>query len=149
MSPGWRQLVVICGALAACSPAQRSGGTITPAPLDDQSVRAVIRGALAADARGESADSLYVIGASVIANGRPRLAPPRYAGTGSGGQIAVNSILSEITPGLAWVAVRYEWVGPNGVAEPAYATFVLEPLAGNWRIKHVHSSTMLPWEPKP
>jgi hypothetical protein len=113
--------------------------------VEQQAVRDVVTGALTADAAQINADSLYIIGAMVIADGRNRLGAPRFAGVRAGGRMTVTGSALELTPYLAWASVDYRWVGPDGRATAVgRATFVLERLGGAWRIKHAHSSAVGP-----
>jgi ketosteroid isomerase-like protein len=115
------------------------------APADDR-VSEVITAAFEADARMDSADSLYQAEAEVIANGERRFAPPRFAGIEPGGGVAVASTRVEFRGGLAWSLVEYRWMSTAaGRAVEGRATFLLEPgSAGAWRIRHAHSSTAEP-----
>ncbi len=111
--------------------------------LENESVRAVMTAALMADAAGQDADSLYLVGATIVANGLSVRLPPRFAGVGGGGTVAVTGTMMEITPYLAWGVLEYRWTpGPGG--QPAYgrATFVLERAGGSWRVKHLHTSAL-------
>jgi hypothetical protein len=93
------------------------------------------------DAAGQPADSLYQVGATIVVNGRPRLTPPRYAGVGRGGVVAIQNISIELSLPLAWGLVRYGWAGRDGSGvEVGEATFVLERGAQGWQIVHAHSS---------
>jgi hypothetical protein len=123
----------------------RAAGTpdLRPAVPADDRVSSVFVAALDADARLEPADSLYEQGAIVVANGEARFAPPRYAGVGAGGGVAVTSSRIEVRAGLAWAQVEYRWMSTaEGVVREGRATFVLVPdPAGGWRIRHAHSSS--------
>jgi hypothetical protein len=115
--------------------------TAAPPPREHQAVRQLIGDALAADAALHDADSLYLIGAIVIADGASRHMAPRYAGIQQGGRVAITGSALEITPYLAWGSVEYRWTADNGgTVVFGRATFVLERLGGVWRIKHAHSS---------
>jgi hypothetical protein len=115
--------------------------------LEDEQVRAVIHEALQADAAARYADTLYAIGASVVADGLRRNAPFRFAGIGADGSLLVSNMTLEITPILAWATADYRWLTPEGeLGASGRATFVLERLAGRWRIKHAHSSAVRPEE---
>jgi hypothetical protein len=112
-------------------------------PFEQQTVRDVITGALAADAAREDADSLYLIGAIVVADGRSRSGAPRFAGVRTGGRATITGSALEITPYLAWASVDYRWTaGEGGTVVVGRATFVLERMGGTWRIKHAHSSAV-------
>ena len=119
---------------------------VVPAELlEDRVVRDVVREALQADAKGDPADSLYLVGATVVANGRVRVSLPRFAGIELGGNLQITGLQAEITSTLAWAIMDYQWVSADG-SRGAFgrATVVLEPFGGAWRIKHVHSSTARP-----
>ncbi len=138
-------VLLLAAVLGACA---SGGGAMpaVPAPvLEEEPVRAVLRAAFQADAGSGYADTLYAIGASVVADGMPRNAPPRFAGIGTGGSLLVSNIAFEITPFLAWATAEYRWLGPDGsLGALGRATFVLERLGGQWRIKHAHSSAIRP-----
>lgn len=130
--------------LAACGGA-RAGAEPelrVAVPADDR-VSSVFVAALEADARLDPVDSLYERGAIVIASGEARFAPPRYAGVGAGGAVAVTSSRVEVRAGLAWAQVEYRWMSTaEGVVREGRATFVLVPdPTGTWRIRHAHSSS--------
>jgi hypothetical protein len=115
--------------------------TLEPTSLEIGAVRQVIAGALSADAAMQDADSLYLVGASVIADGQTRIGPPRFAGIRSRGRASISASAIEITGLLAWASVEYRWVGDTGSSATGRATLILERLGGAWRIKHAHSST--------
>lgn len=140
-------LPVLLSALTLAACASTGGGLpAVPAPvLEDEQVRAVVQEALRADASSLYADTLYAIGAAVVADGLPRNAPPRFAGIRPGGSVLVSNIALEITTFLAWATAEYRWLRPDGdLGALGRATFVLERLGGQWRIKHVHSSAIQP-----
>lgn len=128
------------------------GGARTQAPspqeplkvvaLDDR-VLEVIVAALESDARLEPADSLYDRESVIVANGEVRHAPPRFAGIGEAGAIAVASSRMEMRGGLAWAQIEYRWMSTAaGIARDGRATFIMIPNDnGAWRIRHVHSSS--------
>ncbi|HWP37556.1 MAG TPA: nuclear transport factor 2 family protein [Gemmatimonadales bacterium] len=135
-------LIVACasGGCTRAAPVPATG----PTTLETGAVRDVIAAALAADAAMQDADSLYLVGASVIADGQTRIGPPRFAGIRSRGRANISASAIEITGVLAWASVEYRWGGEAGGAGVGRATLVLERLGGAWRIKHVHSSTARP-----
>ena len=48
---------------------------------------------------------------------------------------------------FAWVLVDYRWINSErNQAEAGRATFVCEQKPKGWRIVHVHSSQILPWD---
>jgi hypothetical protein len=110
----------------------------------EEPVTAVLIAALAADSRHEAADSLWDAGATVVANGQMRYGPPRFAGIGAGGQIAITSSRLEVRQSLVWVFLEYRWLSlSDGPAREAKATVLLTPRQdrGGWKIVHAHSST--------
>jgi len=111
-------------------------------------VQEMARQALILDAAGGRAvDTLYAPEALVVANGRVRLAPPRFAGTGYGGRVTIAAASATLEGRFAWVVVDYRWLNPpRGQAEAGRATFICEQKPGGWRIVHVHSSQLLPWD---
>jgi hypothetical protein len=114
------------------------------------SVDAIVRQALALDAAGDrAADTLYAPGALVIANARHRFAAPRLAGVapGGGGRVTVATASVTLQGRFAWVLVDYRWLhAEQRGAETGRATFVLEERQAGWRIIHLHSSHLLPWD---
>ena len=116
---------------------------VASAVLENQQVRAVMDAALRAAAAGRPADSLYLVGATVVADGVSGSAPVRFAGVRPGGTATASSATIEVTPYLAWGVMEYRWLAATG-GQPAYgrATFVLERVGGSWRIKHVHTSSL-------
>ncbi len=136
-------LLALVAAAGGCA-RQAEPVPIVQAPLlENERVRAVMSGALLADAAGQEADSLYLVGATVVADGVPVRLPPRFAGVRRGGTAAVTGATLEITPYLAWGVLEYRWT-PGAGGQPAYgrATFVLERAGGSWRIKHLHTSAL-------
>jgi hypothetical protein len=111
--------------------------------VSDDRLTEIIGAALEADARHEPADSLYAPGAVIVADGETRYEPPRYAGIGSGGAVAVTSSRLEVRGSVAWGQVEYRWLSNReAVAREARATFVLIPNdKGAWQIRHAHSSS--------
>jgi hypothetical protein len=130
-------------ALAGCARAAQPVPVVQAPLLENENVRKVMTAALLADAAGREVDTLYMIGATVVADGLPIRLPPRFAGVRRGGTASVTGATLEITPYLAWGEMEYQWVPAAGAA-PAYgrATFVMERAGGNWRIKHLHTSTL-------
>jgi hypothetical protein len=103
-----------------------------------------IEQALEADARVESADSLYAPFATIIADGRIRRTVPRYAGVGGRGELAITSTQLQIRGTAAWAAAEYRWVSErSSSAQLGRATFVLLPAPGRqgWWVVQAHSST--------
>src|SRR5262245_28096772 len=74
-------------------------------------IEALARLAVTADAAGDrSADTLYAASALAVANGRVRLAAPRFAGIGYGGRVTVATANVTLEGRFAWVLVDYRWV---------------------------------------
>ncbi|HEY2824451.1 MAG TPA: nuclear transport factor 2 family protein, partial [Gemmatimonadales bacterium] len=91
------------------------------------------------------ADTLYMVGATAVADGRVRVNHPFFAGLARGGSVNITGFQAEISSGLAWAMVDYRWLARDGRSGSfARATLVLEPVGDAWRIKHVHSSTAQP-----
>lgn len=130
-------------AAAGCARNPRPLPMVESPILENESVRAVMTAALLADAAGRDADSLYLVGATIVADGLPVRLPPRFAGVRGGGTATVSGTMMEITPYLAWGVLEYRWT-PGAAGQPAYgrATFVLERAGGRWRIKHLHTSAL-------
>ncbi len=118
--------------LAACVTHTRRvdvpGAQPVAAGLPDQ-MQAIARQALALDAAGDrAADTLY--------------APDGY-----GGRITVAAATVTLEGRFAWVMVDYRWTSSQqNVAEAGRATFICEDKPKGWRIVHVHSSQLLPWD---
>jgi len=110
----------------------------------EEPVTAVLVAALAADARGEPADSLWDRDATVVANGELRDTPPRFAGITASGEVAITSSRLEVRQSLVWVYLEYRWLSlKDGAARDGKATVLLTPRSdgAGWRIVHAHSST--------
>ena len=129
---------------AACSTTQTSRTAVFSPGAVEEPVTAVLTAALASDSRSEPADSLWDPDAIVIANGRPRFGPPRFAGIGTGGEVAITSSRLEVRQSLAWVYLEYRWLSVReATAREASATVLLTPRQDGrgWKIVHAHSST--------
>jgi ketosteroid isomerase-like protein len=138
--------------LAAVVGAACVSRTVTPrgteaAPTPD-AVDALARLAVTLDGKSDSAaDSLYAPDAVVIANARARLAAPRLAGVGPGGQVSVTAATVTLEGRFAWVMMDYRWTNAQQrLAEAGRATFVFEQRERGWKIVHLHSSQLLPWD---
>jgi ketosteroid isomerase-like protein len=82
-----------------------------------------------------------------VANARARLAAPRLAGVGNGGQVTVTAATVTLEGRFAWVMLDYRWTNAEQrLAEAGRATFVFERREPGWKIVHVHSSQVLPWD---
>jgi len=111
-------------------------------------VQVLARQALQLDAAADrAADTLYTAEALVVANARVRLAAPRFAGVGYGGRITVAAATVTLEGRFAWVMIDYRWINSQQQqAEAGRATFVCEEKGRGWKIVHVHSSQLLPWD---
>jgi len=111
------------------------------ASVQADQVETVVVGALQADARGEWPSGLYAQSPLIIADGEPRANAPRFAGIGTGGEVAIGATQVSVTRSAAWAYLEYRWLstGANQVRE-ARATAVLAAVEGGWRIVHLHSS---------
>lgn len=135
-------LVPVVALWLACAPPPAAPPPMAAGPADDQ-IAATIGSALTADSRLDPADSLYDVEGVVVADGVTRHAPPRFAGVGPGGSVAITSSRIEVRSGLAWAQVEYRWISTSaGLATEGRATFVLvQNERGAWRIRHAHSSS--------
>ena len=140
-SPALLTLLLACGQAA---PPVQTGAPPLPAesPAADLLTDLAIA-ALAADARLDPADSLFDPDAEVIADGRRRPVPPRFAGVEAGGQIVVGSSRVDVSRNFAWALLEYRWLAPgqNLIHEgKATLVFALGADGRSWRITHAHSS---------
>jgi hypothetical protein len=130
--------------LAACSAGRvQSTPLLSPGAVEEP-VSAVLTAALAAEARGATADSLWDRDATVVANGVLRPESPRFAGIGAGGEVAITSSRLEVRQSLVWVYLEYRWLSlKDGAARDGKATVLLVPRETGlgWKIVHAHSST--------
>lgn len=141
---GSAALLTVLLACGQAAPPTRAAAPPLPAepPAADLLTELAIA-ALAADARLDPADSLFDPDAEVIADGRRRPVPPRFAGVESGGQIVVGSTRVDISGNFAWALLEYRWLipGQNRIQEgKATLVFALGPDGRSWRITHAHSS---------
>jgi len=84
-----------------------------------------------------------------VARLTPRAAPgvPRFAGVGYGGRVTVAGVTVTLEGRFAWVLLDYRWFNlTTNQAEAGRATFVFEEKPDGWKIIHVHSSQVLPWD---
>jgi hypothetical protein len=135
---------VAAAALAGCAPpGPPPSVALSPSQIEEP-VTAAVAAALEADARREAADSLWDPEATVIANGELRDGPPRFAGLGIGGQVAMTTSRLDLRQWVAWMYLEYRWADlPAGVVREGRATILLSPGPdGRWRIVHAHSSTV-------
>ncbi|SRR5258705_6342022 len=126
--------------------------TVTPhgiaAATTPDAIEAVARLAVSLDATADrGADTLYTPDAVVVANARARLAAPRLAGVATSGQVTVTAATVTLEGRFAWVMLDYRWINAQQrQAEAGRATFVLEQRERGWKIVHLHSSQLLPWD---
>jgi hypothetical protein len=131
--------------LAACG----SGRMPEARPLagggNEVEINRLMEEALAADGRGESADSLYAPYATVTADGKLRRRPPRFAGISGDGEIAITSTQLQSSAGAAWGDVEYRWVtARSNRVQVGRASLVVTAARGRpgWWIVQAHSSTV-------
>jgi hypothetical protein len=128
------------------SPGGPSTAPAAPAPADADLADAAgdfITASLQADARQENADTMYLRGTIVIADGHRRETPPRYAGVEAGGAVAIGGMQVAVRDRLIWAIVDYRWYSTaDNLARQAQATVLLSPPDGTrgFRIIHLHSS---------
>lgn len=115
---------------------------------DAAAVRRAVEEFVAAEARtDESADTLLAPGAEFVAMGVPATRRPRLAAMLERGEGDIEETRVEVGGGLAWATATYRWAPRGGgPAEIARATFVLQRMPAGWRILHVHSSWVEPWD---
>jgi SnoaL-like protein len=124
-------------------------GSAGPAALGTtELIQEIARQALVLDAAGDrAADTLYAPEALVVANARTRFAAPRFAGVGYGGRVTVAAASVTLEGRFAWILADYRWINSqHSQAEGGRATFVCEQQPRGWKIIHVHSSQLLPWD---
>lgn len=130
--------------VTACVSQQPQYG-VSPTVLTQRVLRGVIEAAISADSGGVGVDTLFMVGATVVADGHVRVNHPFFAGVSRDGSVTLTGYQAEIASGLAWAIVDYRWVAKDGRRGTfARATIVLEPHGDGWQIKHVHSSTAQP-----
>jgi hypothetical protein len=112
---------------------------------NEAEISRIMEAALELDGRGESADTLYAPYATIIAEGRVRRMPPRFAGVSGDGEVAITSSQLQARSTAAWGDVEYRWVSErSNRAQVGRASFVLAPAQGRpgWWIVQAHSSTV-------
>ena len=138
----------LLGGAACVSRTVTPRGTELVATPDE--VQTIARLALTLDATGDrAADTLYAADAVVVGNARVRLAapPPRFAGISDGGRVTIAAATVTLEGRFAWVMMDYRWVNAQQrLAEAGRATFVFERRERGWKIVHLHSSQLLPWD---
>jgi SnoaL-like protein len=140
-------------AMAGCATSRQTVpprlGSAQPATIRvTEGVQDLVQRAIVLDAAGDAAaDSLYAPEAMVVANARVRLGVPRFAGVGYGGKVTIAAATVTLEGRFAWVLVDYRWANQErNQAEAGRATFVCEAGPNGWKIVHVHSSQLLPWD---
>jgi hypothetical protein len=129
--------------LSGCASSRMPDRRAYAAPGTEIEIGRVIEDALEADGRGEPADSLYAAYATIVADGKPRRAPPRFAGVAEEGEIAITNTQLQTRGTVAWGDVEYRWVSSrSNRAQFGRASFVLTPAEGRrgWWIVQAHSS---------
>lgn len=135
--------LVVLLSIGACSQPRMPEARPIIGGENETEISSVIEQALEADSRSQPADSLYSPHAVVIAEGRVRRLPPRFAGIGADGEVAITSTQLEMRGTAAWGDVEYRWESDrSNRAEVARASFVLTPAQGRrgWWIVQAHSS---------
>jgi len=136
--------------LGACTTSRQGVLQVAPqtARATPDRIQEMVRQAIRLDAAADrAADTLYAPEALVVANARVRLAAPRFAGVGYGGKVTIAAATVMLEGRFAWAMVDYRWFNTErNQAEAGRATFVCEDQLKGWRIVHVHSSQVLPWD---
>ncbi|OLC04970.1 MAG: hypothetical protein AUH46_03415 [Gemmatimonadetes bacterium 13_1_40CM_70_15] len=136
--------------LAACTTSRQRMPRVAPqtARATPERIQEMVRQAIQLDvAADRAADTLYAPEALVVANARVRFAAPRFAGVGYGGRVTITAATVTLEGRFAWVMVDYRWFNlERNQAEAGRATFVCEEQPSGWKIVHVHSSQVLPWD---
>lgn len=148
----WTTTSALCAvALVACA-TRTSPRLVSPLGLDPAreaaAAREVAAAFIAAEARlEEAADTLLTPGADFINSGIAVQARPRLAAVVGRGDATIENLRTELVGELAWVVAVYRWTGAGGqLVERGRATMILERREAGWRIRHVHSSAVPPWE---
>jgi len=142
--------LAVAGLALLCACAHRTARGFEPLAVAGTTadVDALVRTALTLDAAADrAADTLYAPEAVVFSNARQRFAAPRFAGVSYGGRITIAAAAVTLMGSWAWAMVDYRWIGAQrSQAEAARATFILARRSDGWRIVHLHSSQLLPWD---
>ncbi len=149
----WRGWFVGVVTLAGCAhqPLHPAMYLSPDAMFADSLANQLIISAFTADEHDSTPDGVYAPQAQVIANGEVRAAPPRFAGVEGDGMLQLGSSDVAVTGDFVWGTFEYRWIpsAPGGLAVAGRATIIIgrDP-RGEWRILHVHSSTV-PVSPAP
>jgi len=140
--------VVLALALAGCAAAAPAAA---PAPAsrladpdDEARVSAALEAVVVSDTRPGGADSLFVSGATIIANGSNRISTPRLAGVMYGGRAAVTTSQVNVRQDMAWASIDYRWFSDDRKdVRLGKATLVLAPTrsGASWKVVQMHSSS--------
>ena len=142
MAPRLR--LVLLALTAACGTRQVPETRALASGGNEVEISRILESALLLDSRGQPADSLYAPYATIIADGRLRRMPPRFAGVSADGEVAITSSQLQARSTAAWGEVEYRWVSDHANrAQLGRASFVLAPAQGRqgWWIVQAHSST--------
>ena len=145
-----RPCVLLAAALLGSAACVSRTGTPrgTEAATTPEAIEPIARLAVMLDGKNDrAADTLYAPDAVVVANARVRLAAPRLAGVSTGGQVTVMAATVTLEGRFAWAMLDYRWINAQQrLAEAGRATFVFERRERGWKIVHLHSSQLLPWD---
>src|SRR5437867_8371112 len=101
-------LAAVLGAACVSRAVTPRGTAAAPTPGE---IETIARLAVTLDDQADrSADTLFAPDAVVVANARVRLAAPRLAGVGSGGQVTVTAATVTLEGRFAWVMLDYRWI---------------------------------------
>ena len=148
MGSGRSGTAVLLVALAACAHAVQPRLTPRTALGTTGQIEDLARRAITLDvASDRAADTLYASDAIVVANGRVRVTSPRFAGVSYGGRVTIATASVTLEGPFAWVMLDYRWFNlQQNQAEAGRATFICQNRGAGWKIVHVHSSQLLPWD---
>lgn len=141
---GRETYIAFLGLAAACASSRLPETRALASGGGETEISRVIEEALVADSRGQAADTLYAPYVTIVADGRLRRAPPRFAGVAQQGELAITNTQLQSRGGAAWSDVEYRWVSERSSRfQLGRASFVLTPAHGRqgWWIVQVHSST--------
>lgn len=145
---GTAAAVLLTGCAAGASRSQE-----IPAPTVAVTMEALVADAIAeqfinrlleSESRLLDPDSLFVPGATVMADGEIRVSLPRLAGVGLGG--VVQLVTSEVSTrgAFVWGVIEYRWLPmfETDAIRSGVATMIIAQLKdGQWGIVHLHSSS--------
>jgi Domain of unknown function (DUF4440) len=147
----WRGASALLGAaLVAC--AARGPGRVPPVTADPLreavQAREVAVAFVSEEGRGDAAaDTLLAPDADFINSGVVVTARPRLAAVLGPGDAEVEDLRIQLAGGFAWVVAAYRWQGETDTdVERGRVTIILERRNAAWRIRHVHSSSVPPWQ---